>query len=478
LENKKETKMKNRQFIYLKITLLLGFVFTLNVSCERDPSDDLRFEDNDNTGEIFTDTPIGLGSNFYFPFEGSKATAWSVDEKEGYNSQASMRFDIPNEDDPEGNYAGAIFRVDGAGRDLTEYDALTFWAKASQGVTIGEMGFGIDFGENKHQVSKSGISLTTNWVKYIIPIPDASKLFEERGMFWYSAGSQGTGGRGYTFWIDDLKFEKLGDIAQPRPALVNGDDVTLDTFIGVTAQVSDLELTFNLGSGFDQTVSPSPSYYQFASSNRSVATVDEHGVVTVLKDGQAVITATLAGVEAEGSLTINSLGYFDLAPIPTRNPDNVVSIFSDTYNSINVDFFNGYWQPYQTTQSTIFAIDGNNMLSYSNFNFVGNQFSNPTVDASKYPNVHIDMYIPSVPANMDFLITIVDFGPDNAPGGGDDTREQIFFDKAIWVEKEWITLEFPISKSEKSNIGQIIYENINFSSLENFYFDNIYFYSE
>ena len=47
-----------------------------------------------------------------------------------------------NENDPAGNYAGASFIVDGSGRDLTEFDALTFWAKASRGVAIGAMGFG------------------------------------------------------------------------------------------------------------------------------------------------------------------------------------------------------------------------------------------------------------------------------------------------------------------------------------------------
>ena len=111
-------------------------------------TEDVEFATLGKTGEIFTDAPIGLGSDFYFPFLGSKATAWSVDNNEGYESEASMRFDVPNANDPEGSYAGAIFRVDGAGRNLTEYDALTFWAKASQGVTIGEFGFGQDFLEN------------------------------------------------------------------------------------------------------------------------------------------------------------------------------------------------------------------------------------------------------------------------------------------------------------------------------------------
>ena len=119
------------------------------------------------------------------------------------------------------------------------------------------------------------------------------------------------------------------------------------------------------------------------------------------------------------------------------------------------------------------------MINYSNFNFVGNQFANPTVDASQHPNVHINMYIPNnVPANIDFLITLVDFGADKADGGGDDTRQQVFFDKSLFVADTWITLEFPITMANKNNMGLIIYENINGSSLSNFYLDNIYFYKD
>ena len=88
------------------------------------------------------------------------------------------------------------------------------------------------------------------------------------------------------------------------------------------------------------------------------------------------------------------------------------------------------------------------------------------------------MYIPGqVPANFDFLITVVDFGPDQKDGGGDDTREQLFVRKSSKiVANEWITIEFPLTLANKNNMGQIIYENINFSSLRNVYLDNIYFY--
>ena len=168
--------MKNIKFMYSKIILLSGLFFVVMMSCERDFSDQIEFAHLSKSGEIFTDSPIGLGSDFYFPYLGSKADAWTVDENEGYESAASMRFDVPNADDPEGNYAGAIFRVEGSGRDLTEFDALTFWAKASQGVAIGEIGFGQDFGLNKYQVSEKDLKLSTNWQKYVIPIPDPSKL--------------------------------------------------------------------------------------------------------------------------------------------------------------------------------------------------------------------------------------------------------------------------------------------------------------
>ncbi len=471
--------MKNIKFRYSKITFLLALVFMVTISCERDFSDEIEFATLAKTGEIFTDSPIGLGSNFYFPFLGSKPTAWTVDNSEGYESEASMRFDVPNADDPEGGYAGAIFRVEGAGRDLTGYDALTFWAKASHGVTIGELGFGQDFFENKYSANIANISFSTNWVKYVIPIPDPSKLIEERGMFWYSAGTQNTGGYGYTFWIDDLRFEKLGTIGNPRPEIYDGEDAEFQTFVDTNGLVALPNVTFNLGTGQDVTVFASQDYFDWMSSDPSVVSIDETGLASALNPGEAVITATLVGVEATGSLAVNVLGEFNFAPTPTRDPTDVISIFSDAYDNVPVDFFNGYWEPWQTTLSADFAINGDNILNYTNFNFVGTQFASPTVDATEKPNLHINMFIPGdIPPNLDFLITLRDFGADQVDGGGDDTFQQVFFNASDFVTDTWSTLEIPITLANKNNMGLIIYENINGSPLTNFYLDNIYFYSE
>lgn len=469
-------KMKNIKFVNFKITLLLVSFLMISVSCERDLSDETEFATLSKTGEIFTDSPIGLGSDFYFPFGGSKPTAWTVDETVGYESEASMRFDIPNANDPEGNYAGAIFRIDGAGRDLTEFDALTFWAKASQGVTIGEVGFGLDFIENKYQVNASNLTLSTNWVKYVIPIPDASKLFNERGMFWYSAGTQETNGYGYTFWIDELKFEKLGTVAHLQPRIYDGEEgASVQTFLDTDGEFDTPTVTFNLGSGQNITLNAAHSYFDWKSSDPSVLQITETGYSAV-SIGEVVVTASCAGVQAAGSLNVDVLGEFNFAPTPTRDPSNVISLFSEAYNNVPVDFFNGYWQPWQTTESADFEINGDNILYYTNFNFVGTQFQNPTVDASGMSHLHLNMLIPGeVPSNLDFLISIINFG---GPDGVEDERQQVFFKASDFVANEWSTLEIPLALGNKNKIGLLIYENVNGSSLSSFQLDNIYFYTE
>jgi hypothetical protein len=262
-----------------------------------------------------------------------------------------MRFDVPNATDPQGSYAGAIFRIDGAGRDLSGYDALTFYAKASQGVTIGEFGFGEDFYPNLYITTIKNVALATNWTKYIIPIADASKLINERGMFRVSAGTQGTNGMAYTFWIDDLKFEKLGTIANGQASIMNATSVTENTFVGVKSSVKNAKITFNMPNGINQDVFVNPAFMSFTSSNPTVASIDANGVITSLTAGTTTITAKFKGTNAIGRLIINCAGVFIAAPTPTKPAANVISIFSNFYSNVPVNYTNGYWAPWQTTVS-------------------------------------------------------------------------------------------------------------------------------
>ncbi len=481
--------MKNRKINYLRNSFLLLVIALVNLNCERDLSDEATDATFAKTAEVFTDTPVGMGSNFYFPYGpdannpvGSKFTAWSVDENVSYKGNASMRFDVPNATDSQGNYAGGILRVDGAGRDLSDFDALTFWAKSSQGVTIGEIGFGEDFYPNKYITTMTNISLGTAWTKYIIPIPNASKLVQEKGMFRYSAGTQGTNGFGYTFWIDELKFEKLGTILPLQASIMNGANVTRSTFVGVTSSITGAIATFNMPNGINQSVNISPAFLNFTSSNPSVATVSDIGVVTPIAAGTATITATFNGQAALGSLIINCTGTYVNAPIPTLIPAKVISIFTDKYTNVPVNYYNGYWQPWQTTLSNNFSVLGDNVLNYTNFNFVGIEFSSPTVNATSMTHIHLDAFIPgAIAPGRQLRVIVVDFGANGVFGGGDDTRHSTTFSATTStpvVSQNWISIEIPFSAMpgllSKSNLAQIILEGGDNSII---YVDNIYFHN-
>lgn len=476
--------MKTIKFIYTKGVFFLALVILINFSCERDLSEDVEFATFPATAEIFTDNPIGMGTNFYFPFIGSKPTAWSVDNKVSYEGVASMRFDIPNVGDPEGAYAGAIFITDGegSGRDLSGFDALTFWAKGSEARTINEVGFGQDFAENKYQTKlKGALQLTTNWVKYIIPIPDASKLIKERGMFWYSEGPRESDGSGWTFWIDELKFEKLGTIAQPQPAILNGADLSEQTFTGTTINLAErgLTQTLNLVSGLNQTVVAAPSFFIFNSSNPEVATVNELGIITVLDSGTTKITATMAGVQAKGSLTLESLGNFDEAPIPTRDAANVISVFSDAYTNVPVDYFNGFFAPFQTTLggSPPLTLGGGQVINYTMLNFVaiGTFVDVPTLNLTDMTHLHIDINVREAIDAGDFIKLEI-----NNAVGNNETSGSVTIDGSEFTTNQWVSLDVPLADfaglNTRDAIGLLFF--VTDATISNIYVDNIYYYKE
>jgi hypothetical protein len=459
----------------LKNSILLGLILFTSISCERDLSEDAVLSTFSKNPDVFIDAfSPGLG---YGAFGGSKYTAFTVDTDVKYQGTASMRFDVPNEGDPQGAYAGGVF-IDGSGRNLTDYDALTFWVKGSQGATLNEIGLGTDFGDNKYNVMMKNVSISTNWQKVIIPIPDASKLVQEKGQFWYSEGPEN--GLGYTFWIDNLKYEKLGTIAHPEPSILNGLNKVEQTFIGSNVTLTGLTQTFNMPTGVNQTVIAAPGYFTFKSSDPTVATVNELGKVSVVGSGTTVITAKLGGKDATGSLTLTSLGVFTPAPTPTKDASNVISIFSDAYTNVPVEYYNGYWAPYQTTQGQAdININGDNIIKYSQFNFVGVQFSQPTINATQMTHLHVDVQVQNTTgAGNSMKIALNDFGSDNAYGGGNDSGFNLTVSNPSLPSGSWVSFDIPLSSftglTNRANLAQIVFESA--TGITGILVDNIYLY--
>ncbi len=466
--------MKNAmriQSIYIAFTVL---AILCTLGCTRD-DEDLQPATFSKNGEVFID---GFSGGLqYLPFEGSKLNAFTVDTETKYEGSAAMRFDVPNEGDPDGAFAGAIFPDAGA-RDLSGFNALTFWAKATQAGTINEIGFGNDFAENKFLVTKNNLQLSTNWKKYIIQIPDASKLLQEQGMLWYSEGPEE--GKGYSFWLDNVQFEKV-ELSDSKPTILNGEEVTVESFIGADVPIAQLQQTVTLSSEVEQTVTAAPAYFNFASSDASVAIVNDLGKVVVVGPGSATVTATLGGISASGSLVINSIGEFVFAPTPEQDPSDVISIFSNAYENVPVDYYNGFWQFSTTKGGNDLVLNNDNIISYTDLNFVGIQFAEdvPTIDASQMTHLHIDLLITEAIEDSDFLrIGLTDIGADNAFGGGDDSGQELSFSAPTLVSKEWVSLDIPLTDFtgliNRSNLAQVVFVSDN--TISAVLIDNIFLY--
>lgn len=466
--------MKNIRHKY-SIAALTAFLMIIS-SCER-KLDGLDLATYPATPEVFID---GFSAGLYYAAYGtSKVTAFNVDNAVKYRGTASMRFDVPDNGDPNGSYVGGVYGTNPP-RDLSGYNVLTFWAKASQPAVLNEVGVGNDLGESKYKVTLTNVPLNSNWMKYYVPLPDPSVLKKERGMFFYSAAPQS--GKGYTIWIDEVKFENLGTIAHTVYKICNGNDVQTSGPMG-TYNVTNFTASINLPTGVDLTATISNQYFTFTSSDKSIATVNSAGVINLIGSGTAKITAKVGNTDAVGSFTITTSGPTSAAPVPTHAPANVISIYSDSYTNIRIEDFCEHWEWGQgqswhqiiTTEYSFSSMNGNNFMHYSNNNDVWGlkrviapiKFKSNPQNVSTMTHLHYDVWVPAASANLANKPTI---------GLQDVSAAQVGVTRATPLPTEqWVSIEIALSGFtgiDKSKLAYFVLDN--FPS--DIYVDNIYFH--
>ena len=417
--------------------------------------------------EVFYDA---FGPSVQFSaFGGSKVDALDIEYEEVYRGTAALKFTIPAPSDPSGSYAGGVFYAE-VPRDLTGFDALTFWAKASTAATLNTVGIGNDnTGSSLYPATMEGLPLSTRWTKYAVPIPLPSKLSRETGLFLMAEGSEYD--VGYTIYFDDVQFERLGTIINPRPAIATQ---TISGEVGGTLGVGGTQVTFDVG-GKDQTVFASPHYFTFSSSDDGVATVTPTGEISLVGTGTATITAALGPTQASGAVTVTvTEPPREPPPTPALPAEDVISLFSDAYDDVHVDTWSAEWD--QADVEDV-AITGNAAKKYTNLNFAGIEFTSQPVDASRMTNMHVDLWTNDPSA---FRIKLVDFGGNGVFGGGDDTEHEITLTESSMPPIEagaWNVLDIPLSDfaglANKGHLAQLIISGAS----PTVYLDNIFFFT-
>ncbi len=449
---------------HLTVLAAIFFVATL-AGCGRDAI---------TTPALAVDDPVVFDDNFgdavdYQAFSGSQFDAVSLDYIEFYSGSASLKVNVPEPGYPNGTYAGGAFTTWNV-RDLSGYNALTFYAKASRNATLDVAGLGNDnTGTSLYDASRSAIPLTTDWQQVIIPIPDSSKLTDEGGLFYFAEGHEMN--LGFTVWFDEVEFKNLSTITNPRPQMTTA---TVSTFAGGTASIEGTQTIFDDGRA-DVLVSHMPAYFDFTSTDDLVATVVD-GEVLGVGGGTATITAKLDTVDVTGAITATVVGApAGPATAPTHDESDVVSLYSDEYADVDVETWHADWT-WSTGDVTDFVIDGDNVKVYTDLNFAGIIIED-TIDCSEMTHFHMDVWAPE---GTSFLVKLIDFGADGTEFGGDDVNHELTFNAGTtpaFVAEQWSALEIPLTDFTglvtTAHIAQLVISSPDVSTA---IVDNVYFH--
>jgi hypothetical protein len=426
-----------------------------------------------NTDAVVFDDDFGDGVD-YQAFLGSKTDAVQMDFQVAFSGPASLRVTVPGPGSMDGTFAGGAFVTYNA-RDFSGYNALTFYAKSSVNSTLDIAGLGNDnTGNSLYQASRDAIALTTDWTRVVIPIPDPSKLDDERGLFFFAEGHENN--LGFDFWIDDVKFATVEGISNPRPVMGTQAETT---FVGGTVDVTGTYVTFDLGRE-DVVVDHLPAYFDYTSSDELVATV-MNGTITAVGGGTATVTGKLDTIDVAGAVTVNVLGApAGPAPAPTVPEGDVISLFSDVYDDVTVDTWHAPWQ-YSTGEVVDFLIGTDNVKVYTDLNFAGIEFVSETIDAATpgMTHLHMDVWAPSGGL---FLVKLVDFGEDGTWGGAPDSEGELMFNGGTvppFFSGQWSPLEIPLANFAgaglvaREHLAQMV---ISSSDVSTVIVDNVYFH--
>jgi hypothetical protein len=340
--------------------------------------------------------------------------------------------------------------------DLGAFNSVTFWAKASNSVSLDQAGFGYDGVFANSRCELHGLQLTTSWKQFTVPVPDQSKMSPINGLFYFQATLHNG-----SIWIDDVRFgvNDLTDGGSVVPAMTSE---TLNEIAGQGFSATGLSVNFPALDGQGETVFPAASYFMMNSSDPSVVLVTGDSYLYAAHQGDAVITGTVNGVAATGMKTV----HVALSAVPLGSSGAI------NYGSSAIALLSGFYTspaPVDTWAAnrsnggagvnvTDIVINSNPTKKYTGVQDIGVDFySGGPLDLSAVDYLNINVWTPDITA---LRVVLTDLGADLMPGGGDDHSTQVDFDMNSPFQLQlslWSHLSIPLANlgTARHAVGQI-----------------------
>jgi hypothetical protein len=409
---------------------------------------------------------------------------------------ASLKVTVPGPGQVGNVFAGGAF-VAGIPRNLSGYDAVTFWARSTRPAPV-IVGLGSDNSGNSLYPAEWNAALTTEWTRYILPIPLPTKLSAERGLLYFAAGADGSPATGFTFWLSNIEYvTTAGALGRTLPAVPPAcvtkvvGDAAFRAFMVTTPDKVPVNVAVNAE---NQLINSSRRYFTFSSSDPTVASIDVAGMVTIQGKGSATIRGTLGGADAVGPLTVVVGGGAcpavpaptEIAPAPAEPPVDPILLYSSTSSS-NPSWiiWRTVWSPsgtkldaYPVTPAN--AVKKYSLQSFAGISFLGFSDNDPThqIDASKMTFFHVDVWTPDA---VVFSVRLVN---DATAYKSESTVQVNLSDpalrKAAVPRGGWIGLDIPmtafVNLGGTSKLGQMLFLVPDGTSAT-VYVDNVYFHN-
>lgn len=189
----------------------------------------------------------------------------------------------------------------------------------------------------------------------------------------------------------------------------------------------------------------------------------EPGIYTITVTAFSAAIETTQYIEEDFEVTAILAPIVSADQPPSRNPNDVISIFSDVYEDIVGTDFNPNWN--QATLYSPFDLNGDMMLQYTNLNYQGIDIGE-NINASSMEVLHIDIWTPDA--------TSLDIYP--LPDGiqPDDER---FVTKTL-IENQWNSFDIPLSDFTSQGLAIDDLKQFKFVGSGTIFVDNLYFWKE
>ncbi len=295
--------------------------------------------------------------------------------------------------------------------------------------------------ETEYDIAYNDTITIGSWESVDIPLsyftgPDLSAVYQVK-----------TVGNG-TVYLDNIYFWK-----EPAPeesvATLNNitiDGTSLEDFI-VTTYSYSYDLVYGTTTVPEVDVTPTAENATYKVN----AATSIPGTTTVVVISEDLSDTNMYSINFTASIPGTA------AETPDKDTSNVISVYSDTYSNIYTNLFPTWGQ--QTVSSEI-QIGSNNVLKYSDLNYMGIDYTDTNVTEMDF--VHLDYFTVDATALSFYVI-----------GGQDENAYDIATEDGI-TTGSWVSLNIPLTHYTAPNLDSVY----QFKTVGNgtVYLDNLYFW--